>query len=105
MELVDRMMAKYPKLMTWDFECPQGWETLVKSLLDELATLNEPDLQVDQIKSKYGGLRCYLTSTSDAAAKIVSRYEMESLKTCEVCGAPGKKQGKSWIRTVCDVHQ
>lgn len=57
-----------------------------------------------QVKEKFGYLHFYLTSGTDQMWKDVHEAESKSCKTCEECGAPGKKRGGGWILTLCDQH-
>lgn len=90
------------------FECPPGWETIVRKLslrLEEHARERNPKLRVVQVKSKFGGLRYYLFPHDEYAEALVNEAEDESFKTCEVCGQPGKESTRrSWTSTLCDQH-
>jgi membrane-bound lytic murein transglycosylase D len=64
------------------------------------------EFSVSQIKEKFGELRIY-TGALDAAVadqvyKIIDEAEIESGRTCEWCGNPGKVRGGGWIKTLCD---
>lgn len=67
-----------------------------------------PCVQVEatQVKQKLGGLRFYIGhNAGDAYIRgAISMAEDMSMKTCEVCGSPGKRRGGGWIRTLCDEH-
>ena len=93
-------------------------------------TANVPvDLVVDQVKQKFGTLRFYWhpaghdpgihafdflgtgtlrispgkTDLHQEISKIVKKWEEESGKTCEKCGASGELRNKlGWVRTYCD---
>ena len=93
-----------PKLMNKDeWEVGEGWHPLITALIEDLLKLGwDGDLQ--QVKSKFGGLRFYIGSGNDAIHDRIEQAESESIKTCEYCGKPGKRQGHGWIRTVCDEH-
>lgn len=57
-----------------------------------------------QVKEKFGGLRFYVTRANTEEESYLYFAELMSTHTCEVCGSPGKSQGKGWIRTLCDGH-
>lgn len=59
-------------------------------------------VEADQVKEKYGGLRFYYIGGDDHIGGLVSFAESISLKTCETCGAPGRQTKKGWIRTMCN---
>jgi hypothetical protein len=58
----------------------------------------------DQVKEKFGTLRFYYTGGDDYVAGLVAMAESMSGVTCEMCGTLGKKQGGSWIKTLCEQH-
>lgn len=67
----------------------------------------EPMDQVEavQVKEKFGGLRFYTDCVPDDYIRgLISLAESLSVRTCEVCGAPGKQGGQGWIRTLCVKH-
>lgn len=101
-------------------EFSSGWISLVERLVDAIDALDIP-YEVDQVKEKFGGLRFYWhqpypegeipdderADRREASTKIralIDAAEAESIQTCEICGAPGRPQGKGWIRTLCDDH-
>lgn len=113
-ELDDKLCKKYPGLyrnrnmdprftcMCWGFP-GDGWY----NLLDELSAILEPlGVIADQVKEKFGGLRFYYhggkyddTSKIDAA---IQKAEEVAMKTCEICGEPGKVRGGGWMQVRCD---
>ena len=60
--------------------------------------------EVLQVKQKVGGLRFYVSQRTDAILQRIEIGESESLRTCEVCGKPGKWREGNYIPTVCDDH-
>ena len=112
MDLQDTLALKCPIIfrdgcLVCGLECPPGWERLVLALSQELeryAKAYNPDLIVEQVKPKFGGLRYYVSPHDPEAEKIIMRAEAESFETCEECGKPGKVGGKSWVRTLCPSH-
>lgn len=63
-----------------------------------------PHVFIEQIKEKFGGLRFYYQGGDDYISGLVSMAEDWANRSCEMCGAPGKKMGGGWIRTVCEQH-
>ena len=59
---------------------------------------------VVQVKEKFGTLRFYIHSGSDAHYNYISFAEAMSGSTCETCGSPGKRLGRGWIYTACEEH-
>jgi hypothetical protein len=106
--------------LCWGFEVGDGWEPLIR----EAAAICEAEivrmlkehpeqtkeamengyLCASQIKEKYGTLRFYLSSGTDAMWKAVNAAEAKSCHTCERCGKPGKNRGERWYYTACDEH-
>ena len=100
----DEIMADMEKsCLCWGFECADGWENLLRNLFEELSKLEIPkDFRIEQIKSKFGGLRFYVSFASDEIYKVIDKYETLSYTTCEFCGADNATQtGKDWITTLC----
>jgi hypothetical protein len=112
--LVDDLRELCPKLyriLTY-FECCDGWYPLIKDLsigLEKLINESEvseaDDYYATQVKEKYGGLRFYMSSSSDAMEDLIEHAEELSLQTCEYCGEPGipsQVKPNGWITTLCD---
>lgn len=95
-------------------ECGDGWFALIDRL--SLACENEIDTliaqgvpkegwpRIAQIKDKFGGLRFYVRGplSDDLRAQILQAENIESLRTCECCGVPGKLRTGRWRYTYCD---
>ena len=72
-------------------------------LIDAIYDRLPEDAHVLQVKEKWGGLRFYVSGTTELL-DFIDEMEARSLKTCEVCGQPGKPREGGWIRTLCDEH-
>jgi hypothetical protein len=90
-----------------------GWFEIVWRLCEDLEPLvfaaekgTVRPFEVRQVKQKLGGLRFYVSVShrTDAILQRIEIAESESLRTCEVCGKPGKRQENDCIRTACDEH-
>lgn len=56
-----------------------------------------------QIKSKFAGLRFYMTSGTDEMYRLIDEAEKKSYTICENCGAKGKlRNDRYWLETLCD---
>lgn len=64
-----------------------------------------PQVVVDQVKEKFGGLRFYYSGGDEYISGLVSMAESMSYATCEECGNPGKPNIGGWIRTLCTTHR
>jgi hypothetical protein len=115
-ELEHKLIIKYPKLfkgmtkplthslMAFGIECGDGWYNILDKLFEKL---NNYDIELMQVKEKFGGLRIYLSgATTDEVYDLVEKAEEESFKICEMCGKSGKNLTiNSWIYTVCEDHK
>jgi hypothetical protein len=59
---------------------------------------------VVQVKEKFGTLRFYIQSGTEAHYNYISFAEAMSGVTCETCGSPGKRLGGGWVYTACEEH-
>ena len=88
-----------------------GWFDILWRLCEDLEPLvaeaekqTGRPFEVLQVKEKLGGLRFYVNHRTDAISEHITTAELESIRTCEVCGQPGKRREGNWIRTLCDEH-
>ncbi|MBE3040282.1 MAG: hypothetical protein IMZ62_15910 [Chloroflexi bacterium] len=92
-------------LMSFGFETNgDGWFKLIDQLSADITALDKANgskTVATQVKEKYGGLRYYIESGSDAIYDLIDAAENASLGTCETCGEPGEQRGTSWISTMC----
>ena len=91
-----------PIMSSGIFECGPGWYSLIKDLIVDLIALGW-DKQICQVKEKFGGLRFYINSGSDAIHNRITEAERLSHETCEVTGLSGKtRRDLGWYVTLCD---
>lgn len=64
-----------------------------------------PQVTVEQIKEKFGGLRFYYQGGDDEISGMVRMAESWADVACEECGGIGKRRSGGWIRTLCDKHE
>ncbi len=85
-----------------------GWHGLIDRLSAKLSA--DPNLCVWQIKEKYGSLRvhfCDQDTPSDprldkATEAALDRATRESMRTCEICGKPGRlTRRRNWVSVRC----
>lgn len=77
----------------------KGWEKLIRRLY----AAKPEDVEVHQVKEKFGGLRFYTGGAPDEYNRLVEEAENESYTTCEWCGKPGTTDDRYyWLLTLCD---
>jgi len=114
-ELQKKLVKRFPKLyrginkpmtetcMCWGFACGDGWFNILWMLSLALEDLNE-DIEVVQVKEKYGTLRYYIHNGSEEAYKYINAAEAASQSICEECSEWGRLRGNGWYYTACDKH-
>jgi len=128
---VKRMEETYPKMFAapyGGFAVSQGWWPIIEKLCaniqshtdwknnqrtrllednkyDHVIPNEVPQVEVNQIKEKFGGLRFYYSGGDEQISGMVRMAESWADTACEECGAIGKRRSGGWIRTLCDVHE
>lgn len=95
----------------WIKEYNDGWDDLVNTLVTKLREL-DPNLEILQIKEKFGGLRAYINTHSEEADVInafnslINEAEEKSYTVCEECGGVGRSTSlNGWYRTLCEQDE
>lgn len=107
MDLYYKLVAQYPDNFKncFDFSPPDGWDALVEKLVHDVIAV-QPDIQIDQVKDKFGELRFYTGAITPEADKLVEAAELEAESTCMVCGKPGKQVvHRGWVSCLCSEHE
>ncbi len=107
---------------SWEQCIPKGWHARFKQACDcinEVLRENEVALNafnIDQLKEKFGGIRCYWHLDDDCANAVVrgrieeeihviiDELESDSYKLCNVCGEPVAWYSTGWVLPFCDKH-
>jgi hypothetical protein len=112
-----RMEEKFPKMLGsryGGFAVGKGWYPILEKLCDniqhhidwkEKQSSPIPQVVVEQIKEKFGGLRFYYQGGDDYVHGMVRMAEAFADTLCEECGSVGTRRSGGWIRTLCDVHE
>lgn len=111
----DELREKYPKMYgeSYDLYVGPGWHTIIEELsfmiqsrINWALKTNSPipQVTVQQIKEKFGGLRFYYDGGDDVIDGMVNMAESWANHTCEECGKPGRYREGGWIKTLCDEH-
>ena len=97
-ELQEQLFKTYPKIfarrhmskqytaMCYGIQCPDRWYELIDTLcakIQEYAGQKGIVCEANQVKTKFGGLRFYVTCTDPYIKGLVSMAEMMSLKIKE----------------------
>lgn len=86
-----------------------GWAGILTELRCDLLTI-DPGHTVRQIKQKFGELSVWAEASdaalADAVRERITTAEVQSARTCERCGRPGRIQQKpnGWLQALCDAH-
>lgn len=104
-EIHTRFRERWPDMFTnvrSGFWLPGGWEKIMWSACEELEpVITGTDFRVDQVKSKFGGLRFYVGNAPYEAVLIIDKVEELSSRTCAKCGMYGTRRGDRYISTLC----
>ena len=96
-------------LMDFGFECGPGWYPLIEELFDKMQDMVDKnpilsDLEVLQVKEKWGSLTIYLSYYFPEVEKLINEYEEKSLAICEKCGSQDQVDMRNihgWYTTLC----
>ena len=97
-------MMRYPDYSEEDAvqNVGPGWEPLIRRLY----AAKPEDVEVHQVKEKFGGLRFYIGAAPQEYRDLVDAAENESYTLCATCGKPGTlDQTQWWVLTLCDEHK
>ncbi len=112
-----KMEEKHPKMFSKSyggFAVGKGWypilELLCANIQSHIDWRNResevvPQVVVEQIKEKFGGLRFYYQGGDEQVHGMVRMAEAWASIACEECGGIGKRRSGGWVRTLCDVHE
>lgn len=105
-ELTEKLYAEFQYLyrgrkkspeqssMCWGFECGDGWFTLIRNLSLELTDYLERhptlDLEVVQVKSKFGSFRYYVDGGDEITEKLIDDARERAQHVCELTGTEGR---------------
>lgn len=124
-EFAKRMEEKFPAMFAepyGGFAVGPGWWPMLETLCDliqshidwnnkratahpEMMYRHIEQVEVCQIKEKFGGLRFYYEGGNDIISGMVTMAEAMASQTCETCGKPGQLRSGGWIKTLCDEHE
>ena len=90
-------------------ECGEGWKCLYEPIIKWIEKYNinkdkEQQIEIHQIKEKFGGLRFYCNFYTDELIEMIRNAEQESFRVCEFCGTK-ENVGHTisgWYTTCCE---
>jgi hypothetical protein len=112
-----KMERTYPKIFVGKyggFAVGAGWYPILETLCANIQHHIDwrvkqgkeiAQVEVDQIKEKFGGLRFYYSGGDDEISGMVRMAEARADIACEQCGGIGTRRDGGWIRTLCDKHE
>ncbi|WP_419885677.1 hypothetical protein [Paenibacillus sp. B-A-8] len=117
-ELQEQLLSHFPwarpisgRESLWSkygFSIGDGWYDLIENLFSEIEVVyrvkgREVDLEIVQIKERFGVLKVYFYGGLDELYELAHKYEELSLSVCYDCGGQGQHRriGFWWI-TMCD---
>jgi hypothetical protein len=105
-ELTEKLYAEFPYLyrghtkppedssMCWGFECGDGWFMLIHELSQKLTDYleNNPalDLEVIQVKSKFGSFCYYVDGGDEITQNLIDDARETAKRVCELTGKEGR---------------
>ncbi len=116
-KFAERMEKSYPKMFAnkyGGFAVGKGWypvlEILCANIQQHIDWANRqgevvPQVVVEQIKEKFGGLRFYYQGGDEQIHGMVRMAEAWAGTACEECGGIGTRRSGGWVRTLCDLHE
>jgi hypothetical protein len=112
-ESMEKRFSKMFEEKYGGFAIGTGWWPIVESLCVNIQSHIDhkekqgqpiPQVVVEQIKEKFGGLRFYYQGGDDQVAGMVRMAEAWAAYSCEECGSPGKRTSEGWIKNLCEFH-
>ena len=99
----EKLRAEFPFLKDVYLETREGWDQLLFDFFTEVVAIHDTtDIEIYQIKSKFGELRLH-SNLRGQALDILTKYEDLSTITCEFCGEEGKTtEYNGWDYTICE---
>lgn len=103
------LMKRHARILR-PIECDAGWVRLIQALCDELqyATdhMGAPQVQTQQVKEKFGGLRFYTGDVNHYQSGLIDMTRAMANKTCEQCGRPGSIWvSGGYFHAACEQHR
>jgi len=107
--IANNLASKYPEFFDspdFSIECEKGWYRILEDMFEEFRK-NKLELEILQIKEKFGSLRVYVGKIKenklDLVELIIKKAEDLSSKTCEHCGKEANIQNTAgWYKCICN---
>ena len=106
-------MVETQPLARWGIDINVGWRSIMERLLARLEAMittqpvDERDrFRILQVKEKFGRLTVYTADSTPDMDVAIQEASEESIRTCEVCGAPGVLEERhAWWSPRCKAHE
>lgn len=101
-----RLIHEFTDLFSeaFDVSLPEGWYEITREACDAIVRV-DPTARVAQLKEKFGGVRMYMNKSAHTTHTVIQELEIRSVRTCQKCGAEGKRTQKKWlVATLCEEH-
>lgn len=91
-------------LLSFGFECNNGWFELIKKLVTDIKNLDtKQQVKVTQVKEKFGTLSFYIDWGTDEIYNLIHKADKDSATICETCGNQSELRSVGyWIYNFCD---
>lgn len=102
-----------PRIIKFHCSCGDGWFELIYDMCKKIKSITKLKgvVVAQQVKEKFGGLRFYIYShpkneqIGNKIYTLINDAAAKSFTTCEICGAPGKRNKTGWLSTLCEEHR
>lgn len=106
---IDTNKYIWNELIKTPIEYGNGWYNLIIELITKIEGIylkNNKDIteiEIIQIKEKYGSLRIYITSSISEVHDLIVEYERLAETICDECGNKGSlRQRNDWLQILCE---
>ena len=110
-ESVEKFKKDFPLMFQHEcyFDCGDGWFDILyimcHTIQSHINFKECPQVEVVQIKEKFGTLRFYYVGGDKFCEGVVRMGESISACVCETCGNAGSlRNNGGWVKTLCDEH-
>ena len=103
MNFRDLLLKKFPSIYkpNCDISTQEGWNNIILQLSEKIMD-SQKNIQVSQVKEKFGELRFYYRPHDADIDLLISDAERQASTTCEKCGKQGRLLNNcGWMSVLC----